>query len=152
MAESSELEPQAHEPSHDQTLSLRPQPPVSTGANDVHPAVSWSPKRGGGLLILLAGVVFIVLNFFEIYPIEISAEHASWRENGYSIVLTLAGLVLTFFGRSKVATGAAMLCGVVMIVVAVLVDYPLTLRMLDFGAGVAALVGGVLSLPGPSDD
>lgn len=149
MAEPSrELEPQAHEPS----LMDRIEPPASTGALDEAPAVTWAPKRGGGALILLAGTVLLVINFFEIYPLTVAAEHASWRDNAYGIVLVSAGLVLSFIGKSKVATGLAMLAGVVMIVVAVLIDYPLTLKMIDFGAGVATLVGGVMSLPGPSDD
>lgn len=148
MAESSELEPQAHESS----LAHRIAPPASTGALGEPGPVSWSPKRGGGLMILGAGVVLLLAVFFDIYPIEIAAEHASWRDNGYAIVLLAAGVVLALMGRSVIATGAALLVGLLMVVLAVVLDYPLTLRIMDFLLGVLVLAGSVMSLSTSAED
>jgi hypothetical protein len=109
------------------------------------PMRSWS--RAGALLLMLLAVWLLIGSWVLSLPLTAVADSTSTRDEGFAVVLGLAALRLLVAGRSPVATGVALLGGVLLVSAGLLAAHGST-RSADNEVicGVVALLCGLATL------
>ncbi len=104
--------------------------------------------RAAAVLLAAMAVWLLVGQWVLNYPLNGPAQNAALRETGFAVVVALCGLRLVVVRRSPVATGVAVLCGVLLLVSGPLLGRTWRPAEADeVASGVLVLVLGLLTWP-----